>query len=62
MGEAVEEAELDVHVGGITCEGTVVRLEGDVTGPFEPVIFNNEKRLALGVGKIDLPANKCHHP
>ena len=50
MGEAVEEAELDVHVGGITCDGTVVRLEGGVTGPFEPVIFNNEKRLALGVG------------
>ena len=32
VGEAVEEAELDVHVGGITCDG-IVRLEGEVMGP-----------------------------
>ena len=42
----MEQAELDVHVSGITCDG-IVRLEGgsDGTG-----------------GKIDPPANKCHHP
>ena len=29
----MEEAELDVHVSGITCDGTVVRLEVGVMGP-----------------------------
>ena len=28
----MEEAELDVHVSGITCDGIVVRLEGGSDG------------------------------
>ena len=56
----MEEAELDVHVSGITCDGTVVRLEGGSDG----ICYSDVtlKVKALEGGKIDLPANKCHHP
>ena len=51
----MEEAELDVHVSGITCDGTVVRLEGGSDGTcFNSDITLREKAGSLAQGGTNL--------